>query len=462
MVSMRLPGKRKGDKGHSKKSWVVELGDSVEEWKSKAAEELEELRKEVAQDIEKAGDVGTPTDDLFLLRFILSADGHVDKAAKEVREALKFRKEHLADLRKAVFTGHEIQSVMARSQCVGFCGALGADQHPLFIVRSGASDAKNLMQELSVEDVKLGLVLSNEIGFQLCDARTRSSGKIIKMITAVEASGFSMSRFDTRFIQALGKSSHISQTVYPQLLGLQALIGLPSAVRFLIRMVNKLQNKRAVEKQRLCPGRGGEECPFLKQWGAYDQVPEYMGGKRPAEDCPASLLTFSERSAVKTIEVGAESSVETAAPVSANKFCSIDVSYTSSDANTLLSVVVKVGDMTIASEKLNPGPRGSKTLFLVPQTGGSMTITIKNTNSQSSCTVHIVLDAQNNFVKRDEHFFKQIATSTTPEQVCTQVHGLAPITKSSKNVEVPDENEASTAAEVGHQTSPPVPASVSS
>ncbi|GBG31179.1 SEC14-like protein 5, partial [Hondaea fermentalgiana] len=411
--SMVLGLKKHKDK-KDKASWNVELGDSVEEWQKRAAEEVAALRKEVATDIQEAGDVGTKTDDLFLLRFVLSSEGDVSKAAKQVRGALAWRKEHAKSLQQAVQGGHELQSRLSRYQCAAFCGALGDDKHPLFLVRAGVSDMKAMMRNMSLEDATMALAFSNEIGFQICDARTRKSGKFIKMITGVHAAGFAMSRFDPKFVQALGKSSHLSQMVYPQLLGMQVLVSLPSPIRFIMRMVNKLQNKRAVEKQKLCPGHGADDCPFLSRWKALDQVPQMMGGKKPDDECPVGLIPFAQRPNVTIKEVAAESSLELATAATPKRQNLFEVFFHGKDSGARINVQVKQHDKVLTSATLGPAQEGFASLSVIPETEGSLSVVVSVHNSQSPCTIEVAQHAEMNFINRSDSFLAEVDASAVP------------------------------------------------
>lgn len=66
------------------------------------------LRGLVREEIAGCGDIGTQTDDLFLLRFLLSAKGNVEEAAENVRKCLEFRLGFLEEIRYAKQHGQTI------------------------------------------------------------------------------------------------------------------------------------------------------------------------------------------------------------------------------------------------------------------------------------------------------------------------------------------------------------------
>jgi hypothetical protein len=52
-------------------------------------------------------------------------------------------------------------------------------------------------------------VLSNEENLRLCDAKTRETGKLCKVITVIDLQGFSLMRFNRAFSKAQGESSNM-------------------------------------------------------------------------------------------------------------------------------------------------------------------------------------------------------------------------------------------------------------
>ena len=56
------------------------------------------LRGLVRDDLAQCGDIGTQKDDLFLLRFLLSAKGNVETAAENVRSCIEFRKGFMEEI----------------------------------------------------------------------------------------------------------------------------------------------------------------------------------------------------------------------------------------------------------------------------------------------------------------------------------------------------------------------------
>ncbi|KAH9248492.1 hypothetical protein BASA81_013818 [Batrachochytrium salamandrivorans] len=235
-------------------------------------------------------DIGVVYDDLFVLRFLLSAKGDTKVAGKKLKETLKWRVDNLATLNLAKYGSIPFHSTVVKHISDGMVGWMGNDL--LTCVRSGLGDMAGMVGCLPEEDLVMFLTLVNEAHFRLVDNRTREVGVICKVITVVDLYGFSMSRFSRKFGPIMGKSSHASNIYYPQLLRHTVFLNLPTALRMMMNAFSLMLPKETVEKQRLCPGRphGGKQtaadCPFLKaKLGSGDAavqlMPPFLGGTAP-------------------------------------------------------------------------------------------------------------------------------------------------------------------------------------
>jgi hypothetical protein len=253
-----------------------------------------ELRRAAGAELQAAGDVGTPLDELFLLRYVLSTGGDKGKfdcakAAAKVAKCLAWRKANLAALRKWVAGEHDpALDVFDFFQTRGWLrAAIPGTLSPVFVVRTGHSCPRTLMERFSHDRVVFMLLVNNEVGFQLCDKRTRESGRLVKVITVIDGAGASFFDFDRRFGKCLGESSHMSEDVYPQLLGKTVMINFPVTVRFIIKTVSLLMSAKAREKQVICSGtntaqKDCSQCPFIKRMGIRpEDVPDFLGGRDP-------------------------------------------------------------------------------------------------------------------------------------------------------------------------------------
>ncbi|KAH9248491.1 hypothetical protein BASA81_013817 [Batrachochytrium salamandrivorans] len=235
-------------------------------------------------------DIGVIYDDLFALRFLLSAKGDIKVAGKKLKETLKWRAENLANLNLAGADQIPHNSVFSQYISAGVIGWAGNDL--VYCARSGLGDTAGLVSALTEEELLLLLILINETNFRLVDARTREVGTICKLINVVDLHGFSMSRFSRKFGPIMGKSSHASNIYYPQLLRHTVFLSLPMALRLLYNAFSLMMPKETLEKQRVCAGKphGGKQtaadCPFLKAKlgsgeAAVKLLPSFLGGSGP-------------------------------------------------------------------------------------------------------------------------------------------------------------------------------------
>ncbi|KAH9260447.1 hypothetical protein BASA81_001617 [Batrachochytrium salamandrivorans] len=246
-------------------------------------------------------DIGVPYDDLFVLRFLLSAKGDTKVAGKKLKETLKWRVDNLVNLNLAGAHNIPNRDIFSEYISGGVVGWLGNDL--VYCVRSGLGDSAALLSALSDEQVLQVLILTSEESFRLVDARTREVGTLCKLINIVDLYGFSLSRFSRKFGPVLGKSSHASNVYYPQLLRHAVFLNLPTMLRMMMSAFSALMPKETVEKQRLCSGKphGGKQtaadCPFLKAKlgsgeAAVKLLPPFLGGTAPT---PAALKNDSDK-----------------------------------------------------------------------------------------------------------------------------------------------------------------------
>jgi len=282
-------------------------GRPIAELLAEHAAGVKELQGLVEADLAAAGDLSTKTDELFLLRFLLSADLKPNDAAAAVKRAIKFRLDN-KDLLKAgtLGYGHEIIETARHFNSVGYVGMLG--DSPATAVRIQHASTKNIMSRFSEEECSLYLLALNEFSFQRCDKLTRETGKLVKVINIVDMAHMSLLSNDASFRSAQGKSSHISSDVYPQMLGKAVILNMPTTLRWLIKLFSKFMSKKTTEKLAICGAKSTDSrsdcdtCPYLKSLGVKkEQVPAFLGGTNP--HLPRHFVKPTEREGVHVIKL---------------------------------------------------------------------------------------------------------------------------------------------------------------
>ncbi|KAI8802260.1 CRAL-TRIO domain-containing protein [Cladochytrium replicatum] len=197
-------------------------------------DEIQKLKKNLASEI--AG--SSLFDDIFILRFVLS---NGLKAEANLREAIKWRRENAKALEIASTGGPPPHDDI-----------VGIDERP-------------------------GLDVLH------CDAATRKSGKLVKLIVVNDFQHAKMLGADSRFFKGLGIASKRSEVYYPQLLGIQVMINPPSWMNMVFPIAKLFMSKRTLDKIKVCPGivNSGTDltkCPFLNQYLKADDFPTFLGG----------------------------------------------------------------------------------------------------------------------------------------------------------------------------------------
>uniref|UniRef100_A0A7S2SLF9 CRAL-TRIO domain-containing protein n=1 Tax=Mucochytrium quahogii TaxID=96639 RepID=A0A7S2SLF9_9STRA len=382
----------------------MDMGQNVAPVLEEHRDKVLELGKLVEGEIVAAGDVGTKTDDLFLLRFLLSAKMDVGNAAEDVRKCLEWRKENIEQLRhvkeNGTLPGGEL---FMKYQVVGYAGELGELKHPVFIVRVGLCNTKGLLKAVEHKQIVNMMLYNSEISFQICDQRTRESGKMVKMVNVIDMYNMSLFQADRRFAKCVGESSHVSQFVYPQLLGKAVMINVPTALRYMIKFVNKLQSKKTVEKQVICPAQkthklDASTCPFISDFKAAPTLPDFLGGTNTTY--ANTLLPMEERESTKHIQLDSRSSRKFSLILAKGEtlppLCEIEIEKGS------IFVSAKFQDQVLIDQKLITSSESLVTLQLKCDfaTGGTLVVECFN-ETKSKVPFKITLDTCE-FAPREE------------------------------------------------------------
>lgn len=218
-------------------------------------------------------DIGTPMDEVFVLRFLLSCNGDVDQAKKKISKCIDWR---LQNMPKFLSMTDKIESLLKFSKA-GYGGFIG--DSPLFTIRVGLCDLKGIVKNFSAEEIELLLLLCEENSFQMVDKMTRKKNRIVKMITVCDMSSMSMLNVDFSFLRALASASNKSSFLYPQLVHQKIFVNTPYIIRTMFNVFNGFFNDRAKSKHVLCGGDSSShigKCIYLRNTD--HQIPDFLGG----------------------------------------------------------------------------------------------------------------------------------------------------------------------------------------
>ena len=258
---------------------------------AKHREDIDTVKAACAKELSSPTAGGIAYDDLFVVRYLKSRKGDVEKTIESVKACVEWRTENKAWIEKAKAGEKAPKHGEISKLSIGGLYKNTVLGEPLYIVRAGISTPKELMKKFTPEEVVFWLNWNKEIGFQLCDKRTRASGRITKMFNVVDLRDSSFWNNDKSFFKCLGDSSKHSEKFYPQLLGLSIVINLPSWISAVMSLFSFLVPQSFLEKQRFCYGRPGSKkqknfkdqkiskCPFASVFMDKADTPLFLGGE---------------------------------------------------------------------------------------------------------------------------------------------------------------------------------------
>mmetsp|Transcript_98032 Transcript_98032/g.218600 ORF Transcript_98032/g.218600 Transcript_98032/m.218600 type:complete len:330 (-) Transcript_98032:314-1303(-) len=155
---------------------------------------------------------------------------------------------------------------------------------PVWIIRSGFGNPKELMDEVGHEGFVEWLLYQRLLAMHRLDALATESGKLVKMVTVNDFRGVSLfgSR-EPRLFKALGELSEMAEYLCPQAVMRTVMLNTPTYASVLFRFAKPFMPKKALAKVGVCPADTLQgqvsTCPFMREnWGA-DCCPDFLGGK---------------------------------------------------------------------------------------------------------------------------------------------------------------------------------------
>lgn len=228
-------------------------------------------------------------DAIFLLRFLLSnpekGGKNVSKAAQHaVVQTLLWRRDNAELLAIAATTGeHPKAKEMSRLTISGLENAPTLLDEPVLTVRAGKSNVKQLMDEYDEEAVVEYLNFYKEVAALRCDAATRKTRRLVKMITIIDMQNSRLSNNDKRFFKALGRSSKDAELYYPQLLLQTICLNPPAWIHIMWAIGKRFMPAKTLAKVRFCAARdttkeSASVCPFATRAFTPDGLVDFLGG----------------------------------------------------------------------------------------------------------------------------------------------------------------------------------------
>ncbi|KAF8819185.1 putative SEC14-like protein 5 [Cardiosporidium cionae] len=255
-------------------------------------EEIAYLRLCVGKTLEKMNNF-LLSDNCFLLRYVLSYRGDMQKSSEAVRKALEWRKKNSDFVKKAMNADHSNANVEFPRQMQPYLSAirdfLAAWGHkstrngqPVVIVRISCCNFAALSRIIPADILCDYVLFSNEVEFWACDRLTRKTGWFHKTFRLIDLRGLSTKTFDRIFLKAFSASSQVAEFLHPQLVAKTILLNAPPLLRLVIDMVKKFGvSRRAMEKIWICKNQGSPSNDLSDVVTAIidpNNIPSFLGG----------------------------------------------------------------------------------------------------------------------------------------------------------------------------------------
>lgn len=232
-------------------------------------------------------------DELHLLRFLLSHALSPRRAARAFTAGMHWRREHDIDSIR--------QSVLAGLPQSGFDGfrkihrnlpywiLTGAPSQPAVFVSAAEVNLDALMAETTLEEYVRYMFFFNEYTAARCDAATRRTGRLVKVVRLIDARGLGLRHLNVRFYQAVAAAARGSENAYPQLLGAFFLANAGPTLKLLWeRTLVPLIPKRVLEKSHVIePLTSAADRAKLATWLPAHAMPVQVGGELRLQRSPA-------------------------------------------------------------------------------------------------------------------------------------------------------------------------------
>ena len=226
--------------------------------------------------------MGQQYDDVWALRFVLSNADDAE-ALQSAKDTLEWRRDK-REIIEAAAAGTKLErfAAMERLVTADYHGYTTSGQ-PLYIIRAGTMNTAAMMDTIPTSEVVDFMMYRREIGFLKCDALTRSTRVLTKLVTVNDLNHVhNLTTVGTRFASVLRDASKLSEVMYPQLLDRAVLINVPYVFGALWGLIKTVISTTARSKVAICPGNTltGDisKCPFAKLLDL-NTLPSFLAGR---------------------------------------------------------------------------------------------------------------------------------------------------------------------------------------
>jgi hypothetical protein len=226
-----------------------------------------------------------PMDHFTVLKFVLSAQRKKSQAKESALanliKTLEWRRDN-QDILTQAKASKEIQFYVPTAMG----GWLGDEA--VMVTYLGKADLNELARVYGSREATVHRALvASEQSRRMVDERSRSTGRLCKLLSVVDLSEVSLMKICNRTILgAMNAVSKFNETSTPQMLGRVIIVHAPSMLQAVLTIFRPVLSKNTLEKLAVCKGKSGQsisECPFISKFAnGAATVPECNGGSLKA------------------------------------------------------------------------------------------------------------------------------------------------------------------------------------
>jgi len=253
-------------------------------------------------------------DDIWILRYVLSHKGNVERATKnalktmKMRDEMKLNNEEFSDMRRRLKNYGNCASDAADVESLphfdSFNSFLGKDSYivlsqpdpdrgVLLYGDMGDVDMEGMMASMSEQQAIEHLVYQNEAVYQILDEVTRRTGKLTKLTRNMDFANFSLFKLNYKFAKQTAAVAKDIEEYHPHVLAGITIFNTPAWINGIWTVMKPLFPKRVIGKIDFLSVKASRKLhkPILKHISEAN-LPENFGGKNQEWPPPSIAETM--------------------------------------------------------------------------------------------------------------------------------------------------------------------------
>jgi len=235
-------------------------------------------------------------DEIWILRFVLSHKGNVDKAAKAAKDTMKFRHKHqlneIDDICAKVFGPENVEGPQAAAypiyKAAHFCMEKNSmmmclpDENRgvvVYFIAKGINMSK-IVENFTDDELFLMHMYQKEAVQHINDEITRRTGRLTKMMRIIDMTNCSFYDIKYTYLRKESASNKRLEDFYPQSMGAFFMVNPPSWVSRAYNMFKPLLTKRTNEKfSIISPLDNPKDARRFIKYISLENLPGRYGGQ---------------------------------------------------------------------------------------------------------------------------------------------------------------------------------------